>query len=164
MKRKRIYILLGHSDCESLSGQLADEYEKGAKEAGHEIKRTNICDIKFDPILHKGYKSIQALEPDLIQVQEDMKWAEHVVISYPNWWGMMPAILKGLFDRMFLPGFAFKFQKNSWRWTKLLTGRSASVWITMNVQPMLAYMLFGDNSNEIKKNILGIRGGIKKKP
>ncbi|MCR4306751.1 MAG: NAD(P)H-dependent oxidoreductase, partial [Candidatus Yonathbacteria bacterium] len=76
----------------------------------------------------------------------------------PNWWGTMPALLKGMFDRMFLPGFAFKFIKGSWRWEKLLKGRSVNVFITMNTYPLLAWILYGDNSNEIKRNIFGFAG------
>src|SRR3990167_320914 len=76
---KKIYILLGHPDKETLSGHFADIYEQEAKAAGHEVRRTNIGDLSFDPILHKGYKVIQELEPDLLKVQEDMRWAEHLV-------------------------------------------------------------------------------------
>lgn len=155
---KKICILLGHTDTETLNGSLADSYEKGAREAGHEIQRINIGELSFDPILHRGYKTIQQLEPDLIKVQEAMKWADHVAIFYPNWWGTMPAILKGMFDRMFLPGFAFRFKKESLFWEKLLKGRTALVCITMNTYPLYARILYGDNSNEIKRNILSFAG------
>lgn len=131
--KKKIFILLGHSDCESLSGFLADSYEAGAREVGHDIRRVNICDLKFDPILHKGYKEIQELEPDLVMVQENIKWANHIVILYPNWWGSMPAILKGLFDRMILPGFGFNFKDG--KHLKHLSGRSARVVVTMDIMP-----------------------------
>jgi NAD(P)H dehydrogenase (quinone) len=90
-KKKKVFILLGQEDKETLCGMLADAYEQGAKAAGHEVRRANIGDLHFDPILHKGYKVIQELEPDLKRVQEDITWSEHFVLIYPTWWSMMPA-------------------------------------------------------------------------
>lgn len=158
MENKKILVFLGNTDTDSMTSALADFFEKGARDSGFTVKRVNISDLKFDPILHKGYKVIQELEPDLKKLQELFRWADHIAIFYPNWWGTMPALLKGVFDRMFLPGFAFKFEKGSWYWQKLLTGRSATVFITMNTHPWLARILFGDNSNEIKRNILKFAG------
>ena len=169
MGKKKIFILLGHPDKETKSGYFADSYEMGAKEAGYEVKRVNIGDLKFDPILHKGYKEIQELEPDLLMVQENIKWCEHFVIFYPSWWSTMPAILKGLFDRIWLPSFAYRFKKDGigagYFWYRLMKGKTARVFVMSDSHPIMARFIFGDTTNEIRKCILwfaGFRAGVKK--
>ncbi len=169
MKKKKIFILVGHPNSKSLSATLATSYAYGAEEKGHEVRRTNLGELTFDPILRKGYREMQTLEPDLLNVQENFRWADHVVIIYPAWWSTMPALLKGMFDRMWLPGFAFRFQSgNTCRellWEKLLKGRSARVFVLSDSPPIFARLLFGDSTNEIRKGILwfaGIKARIRK--
>lgn len=160
MKSKRIFILLGHPDSgmEPMSRTLADTYETAAREAGHEVRRMNIFDLSFDPILHKGYRARQELEPDLLAVQENLSWCEHFVLVYPNWWGAMPALLKGMWDRMFLPRFAFRMWKNRFGWDALLKGRTARVMITCGNPAILDHLAFGDFSDTIKRSILQFAG------
>lgn len=156
---KKIVLVLGNPVTESYSGKLADVYEEGAKAAGHEIRRYNIKDLKFDPILHEGYNVIQELEPDLLKVQDAIRWADHLVIIYPNWWCTMPAILKGMFDRMWLPGFAFNFDKPTRKLIKHLKGKTARVIIVAGTHsPFMTWWKFGDYTNEIAHGILGFAG------
>jgi len=160
---KRILVLLGHPDTDSLSGHFATVYENAAKAAGHEVRRANIGDLSFDPILHKGYKVIQELEPDLKKLQEDMKWAEHLFLIYPIWWLSAPALLKGLIDRTWLPGFAFRYHKNKagkrqMGWDQLLKGRSARLVVLLQSIPFLEYVAFGDYMNEIAHGTLAFSG------
>lgn len=160
----KVFILLGHPNKEGTFGNaLADAYEKGAKMGGHEVRRVNIGDLHFDPILHKGYKEIQQLEPDLKQVQEDIKWSDHVVLIYPLWWSSAPSLLKGMIDRMWLPAFAFRFKKLSdgktaIGWEKLLKGRTARVVVTLKNFPFVERFMFGDYTAEIEHAVFGFSG------
>lgn len=159
MKSKKILVLLGNPDTKSYSGSIADAYETGAKEAGHEVERVNISDMHFDPILHQGYKEIQELEPDLKRMQDLWRWADHIVIIYPNWWVTMPAALKGMFDRMYLPGFAFNFDKATKKVIQRLKGKSARVIVIAGTHsPFMTWLKYGDFTNEIVHGILGFAG------
>ena len=163
-KPKKIVLLLGHPDPgATLSSELALIYEAAAKKAGHEVRRFNLADMRFDPVLHKGYKAIQSLEPDLVVLQEAIVWADHFVLIYPNWWQSMPGPLKGLFDRMWLPGFAFNMRKNKLGkqtigWRKRLKGKTARVIVLSGSHPLLNWLFFGDYTNEIKMGILWFAG------
>ncbi len=156
---KKTLLILGHPDNTSFCGALADAYQEGAEESSVEFRRTDLADLSFDPILHKGYREIQALEPDLQKAQEDITWAEHLVFVYPIWWATMPALLKGFLDRVFLPGFAFKYRKDSPWWDRYLKGKSARVITTMDA-PLMYFWLVNWNAGHraMKKATLEFSG------
>ena len=154
----KIFILLGHTDPVTLSGALADCYETHAKGAGHEVRRQNIGAMTFDPVLHQGYKTIQALEPDLETFCANVHWAEHVVIVYPTWWSGMPARLKGLFDRAWLPHSAFTFADHGLTWSKLMKGRSARIITSANTAPWLMRFMYGSPTMVLELAILRFAG------
>ncbi|MBI5133858.1 MAG: NAD(P)H-dependent oxidoreductase [Candidatus Taylorbacteria bacterium] len=159
MKSKKIFIFVGNPDSDSLSSSLADAYRKGAESAGHEVRLTRISDMKFDPILHRGYKVIQPYEPDLVKFQEDVKWCEHFVSVFPIWWSDTPALMKGLVDRVWMPGFAFNFRKGPIPgWIRRLKGRSARVIVTSDSHPFLLWVLFGGNINSWVRGVLRFSG------
>ena len=120
---QRILVILGHPSADSLSAALAQSYKEGAQAAGAQVRLLDLGALAFDPILRAGYRGEQALEPDLQAAQAQITWAEHLVWVYPTWWGAMPALLKGFIDRVFLPGFAFKYRQGSSLWDRLLAGR-----------------------------------------
>lgn len=137
---KKVLIINGHPDGESFNLALAGAYKKGALESGAEVKEINIRDLQFNPNLQFGYRKRTELEPDLIDAQEKITWAEHIVWVYPVWWASLPAIMKGFIDRVFLPGFAFKKREGSLLWDKLLKGKTSRIICTLD-QPAWFYRL-----------------------
>ena len=159
MEPKKIVIICGNPDAETFTGSMLEHYHVAAEEAGHEVKRFNLGDLQFDPILHKGYKEIQPLEPDLVMLQEAITECDHLVIGYPNWWCSMPALLKGLFDRFWLPGFAFHSNKETKKIDQHLKGKTARVYVLSGSHsPFKTWWKFGDYTNEIQYGILEFAG------
>ncbi len=166
MKSKKIFIFVGHpSKTNPFCELLADSYKRGAEESGHEVRMTKLADMEFDPILHEGYKMRQAYEPDLIKFQEDVRWAEHIFLIHPTWWYNIPALLKGLIDRVWMPGFGYKFGKSGLTWKKLLKGRTARLVATTASPWFVGPLLFTDPTTLIGRNIFwfsGIRTRVKR--
>ncbi len=156
---KNILIIQSHPSALSLCEGLATAYETGALAAQHTVRRINLRDLTFDPILQHGYRSDQTLEPDLVRAQQNITWADHLVFVYPNWWGSMPALLKGFFDRTLLPGFAFKYRPNSSLWDKLLVGKTAELLVTMDTPGWYYRWIWKrPGHNQMKHTILGYCG------
>ena len=164
---KKILVILGHPQKESLCGFLAEAYTAGAilvprgsaNAAGGEVRTLALGDLAFDPILWNGYKEIQPLEPDLVKAQELITWADHLVFVYPNWWGSIPALMKGFFDRTLLPNFAFKYRQDSPMWDKLLANRTAQLLVTMDTPSWFYRWVFKMPGHEqMKRTILGFCG------
>lgn len=156
---KNIVVILGNSDPSSFCASIADQYVSSAEKAGHTVRYFKLGELDFDPILHQGYKVRQELEPDLVKIREAIIWSNHLVFVYPIWWGSIPALLKGMFDRVFLPGFAFKYRENSQFWDRLLAGRSAHAIATMDTPPWYFKLYYRSPAhNQIRKTILEFTG------
>ena len=156
---KRILMILGTSKSDSLCHAIAEAYSSGARGEGHVVRQLKLGELQFDPILREGYGQHQALEPDLLEAQRQIHWAEHLVFVYPVWWGGVPALLKGFFDRTFLPGFAFKYRNRSQLWDKLLTGRTADLLVTLDTPPWYFRWIYGAPAHrQMVRTILGFCG------
>jgi NAD(P)H dehydrogenase (quinone) len=155
----KIYILLGHPDSESFNGIIQETYAKVAIQNGHEVRTQQIGAMQFDPVLWKGYKVIQELEPDLKTAQENILWCDKWVIIYPIWWGSMPALLKGFFDRALYSGFAYKYHPHGLLWDQLLKGRSADIVTTCDAPRWWIWWRYRNSDlNSIKRATLEFCG------
>lgn len=150
---KKVLIINGHPDSESFNFAISQAYKIGAEKAGSEIKELMIRNLKFNSNLQFGYRKRTELEPDLIDAQQKILWADHIVWIYPVWWGSLPAILKGFIDRTFLPGFAFQKRENSVWWDKLLKGKSARIISTLDQPAWYYWLIYRQPSNNAMKKL-----------
>jgi len=163
MPHKKILVLLGHPDKSGFCGEMADSYCESARAAGHTVERMNIGEMQFDPVLHHGYRERQELEPDLARFQQLVQSSDHFVVIHPVWWVGMPALLKGLFDRAWLPGSAFRYMKmpsgkRSIFWHRMFRGKSARIIIASGTHPWLVRLLPGNVNAQLRWGILWFAG------
>lgn len=81
------------------------------KKIGYEV--LDLYEMGYDPVLKEdelytaGNKNVSKENQE---IQQKIRQAKGLIFIYPVWWGTMPAILKGFMDRVFTPGFAFKYR------------------------------------------------------
>jgi putative NADPH-quinone reductase len=158
---KRILLLQGHPDGvgHHLCHALARAYEKGAVDAGHDVRQVNIAALDFPLLRSQQEWEHGKLPAALLPAQQDIHWAEHLVLFFPLWLGDMPALVKGFLEQVARPGFAFDYDDKNPFGKKGLTGRSARVVVTMGM-PALVYRWFyrAHSVKSLERNILGFVG------
>lgn len=79
----------------------------------HEVEVINLVEDKFDPVMEgedlKVFSRGEAADKLVTEYQNKIKEADVLVFSFPIWWGIMPAILKGFIDKVFLKDFAYVY-------------------------------------------------------
>ena len=113
----------------------------------------------FDPLLSRA-EHYTAGNREVAQktreIQEKIAASSSLIFIYPVWWGTMPAILKGFFDRVLAPGFAYKYEGVIPK--KLLAGKKALVFTTCGAPLAYLALIFNRPKTAIKKDILGFCG------
>jgi len=138
---KNILIIHGHPVNDTFIDQLQQTYTRAALEQSASVRQLVLREKSFNINFTEGYRGNQALEQDLLNAQEAIGWADHLVFFYPNWWGTYPALLKGFIDRTFLPGFAFKYKNGRTDPERLLVGKTARLVVTMDSPKWYYYIV-----------------------
>ncbi len=129
---QRALLLFGHPESDSFNGQLAAHYCAGYRDAGGAIERIDLAELEFDPVLRAGYRTSQPLEPDLERLRAAIERADRLVWVFPTWWAAPPAFVRAIVERVFVPGWAFRYEPGRALPRGLLAGRSARVIVTMD--------------------------------
>ncbi len=107
----RVLVVFAHPCEESLSAALKAVVLDRLTAKGWEV---DLCDLYaegFDPVLtaaeRRGYQDLATNTAPVQGYVDRLRAAQALVFVYPVWNFGFPAILKGYFDRVFLPGVSF---------------------------------------------------------
>jgi putative NADPH-quinone reductase len=108
----RVLVLFAHPCEESFSASLHKVVVETLTAKGWEVDDCDLYAEGFQPILsaeeRRGYHDTATNRAPVASYVERVEKADALVMVYPVWNYGYPAILKGFFDRVFLPGVSFK--------------------------------------------------------
>lgn len=104
-------LVIAHPLPESLCDALARVAIDTLTAAGHEAVVEDLCQSGFSPVLTRRERATYydgPFDAGVVRAQvERLLAAEGLVLLFPTWWFGFPAVLKGWFDRVWAPGFAY---------------------------------------------------------
>jgi NAD(P)H dehydrogenase (quinone) len=107
----RVLVVYCHPVETSFHAALHQEVLRNLRAAGHEVDDCDLYAEGFDPVLSReerlGYHDVPSNQQALRPYVERLQWAQAIVFCFPTWCFGLPAMLKGYFDRLFMPGVAF---------------------------------------------------------
>lgn len=107
-----ILVLYAHPVETSFNAGLHRMIVERLTAAGHTVDNCDLYAENFDPRLTRaerlGYHDPRGSGDAVAGYIQRLQAAEALVLSFPVWNYGYPAILKGFFDRVFLPGVSFK--------------------------------------------------------
>ena len=106
-----IMITIDHPWPESFSFTILNTVVATLKAGHHTVDVLDLNRDAFDPVMRVEELAVYAqggvLDPKVREYQARIMAAQHLVYIFPVWWEVMPAMLKGFFDKVFLPEWAF---------------------------------------------------------
>ncbi|KKC37924.1 NAD(P)H dehydrogenase [Devosia epidermidihirudinis] len=107
----RALLVLAHPLNDSLCAHLARQAEAALRARGIAVDVLDLYAEGFAPALtadeRRAYYATPQPDAAITALQARLAAADTLVLVFPIWWFSMPAMLKGWFDRVWLPGFAF---------------------------------------------------------
>lgn len=154
----RVLVLYAHPVPDSFASSLHQTIVKTLREAGHEVDDCDLYAENFQPVLsteeRRGYHTVPENRGPVEGYVDRVLNAEAIVLSHPIWNFGYPAILKGFFDRVFLPGVSFKLVNGKVR-PSLWNIRKATAVVTYGGSRWRAWLM-GDAPRRIFKRVLRV--------
>jgi len=152
----RTIIVFNHPYEGSYCNAILNTVTKGLQRANHEIDLMHLDKDGFNPVMSQAdleaFVKHQPIDPQVIDYNERLKEADHLIFIFPIWWDIMPATTKGFIDRVLFPGVVYDHHPRGFGLVPLLKNlKSITVITTMNKPQIMYSLLIG---NLIRKVLL----------
>lgn len=155
-------IVYNHPYDKSFCHAILEESIAAAKKANHSVQVIDLDKDGFNPVMTatdlKGFVTHQAQDPQAMDYIKQVQDADQLVLIFPIWWELMPALMKGFIDKVIFPGSVYEQEPNQIKMKSKLTKlKHVEIITTMNTPKPLYATLYG---NAIHRAL--VRGTFKK--
>ena len=152
----RVVIVFNHPYEGSFGNAILNAVTKGLKDANHEVDLMHLDNDGFNPVMSKAdlkaFVEHKPVDPQVIDYNERLEKADHLILIFPIWWDLMPAMTKGFVDRVLTPGVVYDHHPRGFGLVPLLKNlKGVTIITTMNKPRIMYSLLIG---NLIKKAML----------
>lgn len=158
-----VVVLLAHPQSTSFCHAIAARAKDSLEAAGHEVALLDLYDLGFRAAMTTEeriayHTDTPVLDPMVTEHARLLKQASALVVVYPTWWSGQPAIMKGWFERICVPGVGFSFDEHG-RLQRGLGNLHRLVGISTYGSPWLYIKLINDNGRRLVSRTLRINTG-----
>lgn len=108
-------ILYAHPYDGSFNHALLTEVQEKLRKQGRDHNVIDLYADGFNPILDAAslrlYSRGETADPLVEKYLKFLMESDALIMIFPIWWGMMPAMVKGFFDKVMLSGKAYKYSE-----------------------------------------------------
>lgn len=107
----RPLIIIAHPQGNSSHIRHAfDHVKRRLDKAGVDYDVIDLYAEEFDPVMRDG-KQPRKHHQQVERYRKLIDGTDRIIVLYPVWWNGPPAILKGFFDCMLIPGWSYHYQQ-----------------------------------------------------
>ncbi|MBL8672224.1 MAG: NAD(P)H-dependent oxidoreductase [Alphaproteobacteria bacterium] len=148
----KVLIVHAHPEPRSFCAAMKDMAVAELRARGDTVEVSDLYAMHFDPVARgedfrgrenpdylvyameqrHGWQA-RTLAPDILAEVEKLQWCDFLLLSFPMFWGGVPAIMKGWFDRVLLSGPFYGGKRFYDRGG--LSGRRAMLAMTLGARP-----------------------------
>jgi NAD(P)H dehydrogenase (quinone) len=141
-------IVFNHPYNGSYCTAILHSVTVGLQKANHEVDLIHLDKDGFNPVMTaqdlKGFVDRKPVDLKVIDYKERIDKADHLILIFPIWWELMPAMTKGFVDKVIFPGVAYDYKPNGFmvkKWEKI---KSVTLITTMNSPRLVYRLIFGN--------------------
>ena len=161
----KVLIIIAHPNSEGHNRYFLKKIQEKLDSNNILYNILDLYEMNFDPCLKQTELytiNNRHISDKNIEIQNMIKESDRLLFIFPTWWQNMPAILKGFFDRIFTPKFAYQYSSLGIP-EGLLKNKKAAIFTTTGGPSVYEKYIISLPSVKLIKNHILKFSGIKSK-